>query len=209
MKKFIILIIVNFFPFAISANEFKIDFEKNLLEDVPFQNTDKTFNAIIEIPTGTNEKWKLNKNGKSLQREFKGGLPRTINYLSYPGNYGFIPQTLLSKENGGDGDALDVVILGEKLSRGSVVKIEIVGMLSMKDKGLVDNKIIAVLAGSKFSNNISKLQNFKKKYPGALEIIEIWFKNYKIQKIETFGFSEKKIAKEFIINANKNFIKIK
>ena len=209
MKKFIILIIVNFFPFAISANEFKIDFEKNLLEDVPFQNTDKTFNAIIEIPTGTNEKWKVNKNGKSLQREFKGGLPRTINYLSYPGNYGFIPQTLLSKENGGDGDALDVVILGEKLSRGSVVKIEIVGMLSMKDKGLVDNKIIAVLAGSKFSNNISKLQNFKKKYPGALEIIEIWFKNYKIQKIETFGFSEKKIAKEFIINANKNFIKIK
>ena len=209
MKKFFILIIMFFFPLIISANEFKIDYEKNLLEDVSFQNIDKTFNAIIEIPTGTNEKWEVNKNGKSLQREFNGGLPRTINYLSYPGNYGFIPQTLLSKENGGDGDALDVVILGEKLTRGSVVKIEIVGMLSMKDKGLVDNKIIAVLAGSKFSNSISKLQNFKKNYPGVLKIIEIWFKNYKGQKIETFGFLEKKIAKEFIINANKNFIKIK
>ena len=34
-----------------------------------------------------------------------------------PFNYGFIPQTVLPSENGGDGDALDVIVLGPRAQK--------------------------------------------------------------------------------------------
>ena len=40
----------------------------------------------------------------------------------YPHNYGFIPQTLC-----GDGDPLDVLVLGEPLVPGAIVDIRVVG----------------------------------------------------------------------------------
>jgi len=43
---------------------------------------------------------------------FEDGKPRVIKYLAYPGNYGMIPRTLLPKELGGDGDPLDIIMLG-------------------------------------------------------------------------------------------------
>ena len=52
--------------------------------------------------------------------------PRIINYLGYPANYGMIPKTLLKKENGGDGDPLDVIVLGPPESKGSIVKCKII-----------------------------------------------------------------------------------
>ena len=45
--------------------------------------------------------------------------PREVKYLGYPGNYGMIPRTLLPKELGGDGDPLDVIVLGPAVERGS------------------------------------------------------------------------------------------
>lgn len=41
-----------------------------------------------------------------MKWEFKKGKPRVVSYLGYPGNYGMIPKTLLSKESAGDGDPL-------------------------------------------------------------------------------------------------------
>ena len=207
MKYLLFLTLIFNLFFSVNAKNYEINLDKNYLSEISFQNDDGTFNAFIEIPSGTNKKWEINKNGKNLQVEFNNGSPRSINYLSYPGNYGFIPQTLSSFDEGGDGDALDVLVIGESLKISSVVKIEIIGMLSIKDKGRIDNKILAVLSNSKFSEQISSLENFKKNYPGLLDIIEIWFRNYKGQKIETFGFLNKKITKEFILNANKNFKK--
>jgi len=59
-----------------------------------------------------------------------------------------IPQTLLSKENGGDGDPLDVIILGPSISRGSVVKAHLIGVLKLLDGGEQDDKLIAIIDNS-------------------------------------------------------------
>ena len=54
--------------------------------------------------------------------EFKDGKPRIVKYLGYPGNYGMVPKTLLPENLGGDGDPLDVIVLGPQVERGSVIK---------------------------------------------------------------------------------------
>ena len=184
-------------------NKFQLKGSKNFINDYKTKNNDNTYNAIIEIPAGSNDKWEVSKSGDLIEHEMKDGRFRKINYLGYPFNYGFLPRTILSKKMDGDGDALDVIVLSQStLKRGSVVKIQIIGMIKMKDKGRVDNKILSASIDSKFSRakNINMLTTM---YPGLKEILSIWFSNYKGEKIKIEGFEDKKITKNFISQTQK------
>tara|TARA_Y100000022_G_C13257825_1_gene380769 strand:+ start:3673 stop:4332 length:660 start_codon:yes stop_codon:yes gene_type:complete len=189
------------------TNDFQLNGNTNFLHGIEAVNEDGNFNAIIEIPAGTNEKWEVSKNGTTIELELKNGVPRVIDYLGYPFNYGFVPKTSISIEDGGDGDPIDIIILSQKkLKRGSIVPVKIIGMLIMKDKGKIDNKIISILAGSKFekTNSIKKLDEL---YPGILEIINQWFENYKGTKIITSGFVRKKDALNFLKRGQNSYEK--
>jgi inorganic pyrophosphatase len=157
--------------------------------------------AVVEIPTGTTAKWEVDKSDGNLKWEFKKGSPRVVKYLGYPGNYGMIPGTLLAEENGGDGDPLDVLILGTALPRGSVVEVRIIGLLNMLDKGKQDDKLIAVMNGDVF-DGVDTIKQLNKEFPGVSAIIESWFSNYKGQKkIETRGYSGRKEARRVLDEA--------
>lgn len=150
----------------------------NLLTDVAPAFENGWVNMLVEIPAGTTEKWEVNKATGSIERDSIDGHPRTINYLGYPGNYGFIPQTLLPKEQGGDGDPLDVLVIGESVERGTVIRCKIIGVLKLTDTGEQDDKLIAIAQnGQKLK--IKDLAELQQNYPSALNIIETWFVNYK------------------------------
>ena len=78
--------------------------DQNLISDIKIYNEDKTINAVIEIPAGTLEKWEISKDGKKIEQEIHTSQMRKINYLAYPFNYGFVPQTVIPVEEGGDGE---------------------------------------------------------------------------------------------------------
>ena len=68
------------------------------------RNPPRDINAVIEIPQGgVPVKYELHKESGAL---FVDRFLHTAMY--YPGNYGFIPQTL-----GDDGDPLDVMVVGQ------------------------------------------------------------------------------------------------
>ena len=73
----------------------------------PGENVPEEFDAVIEIPRGSNVKYELDK---------PSGLIRVDRVLYsavyYPANYGFIPQTLAE-----DGDPLDVLEIGRASCR--------------------------------------------------------------------------------------------
>ena len=92
-------------------------------------------NCIIEIPKGRNTKYEYSEklNVFKLERCL-------ISSLTYPINYGFIPQTIAQ-----DGDPLDVLVYNhDPLDTGTVAECRIIGVLDFIDKGLIDNKILAV-----------------------------------------------------------------
>ena len=145
----------------------------------PF-NIDNTINAFIEIPAGTIEKWEMSSDGEFFTQELQKNGLRKIDYLPYPINYGFIPQTILSKNVGGDGDALDIIVIGPQIKRGSIVKVKVIGMIEIEDKGELDTKILSVLIKDDLKiSEVNSLNDLKKNYIGVLEIILIWFENYK------------------------------
>lgn len=185
------------------SKSFQLIGQKNFINDYNTFDNDNNLNVVIEIPSGTNEKWEVSKDGSKLELEFNNGLPRIIDYIGYPFNYGFAPKTLLSSDVNGDGDQLDVIVLSQKnIKRGDIISAKIIGMYLMTDNEKIDNKIISVQIGSRFEN-INSLKGLNIDYPGILEIIEIWFKNYKGFASASNGFVEKKIAKDFI-NKTKN-----
>ena len=93
------------------------------------------FEAVIEIPKGSKMKYELDKTTGMLR------LDRVL-YTSthYPANYGFIPRTYAK-----DNDPLDVLVLcSEQIEPMALVKCYPIGVITMLDSGLPDDKIIAI-----------------------------------------------------------------
>ncbi|WP_455383277.1 inorganic diphosphatase [Salinispira pacifica] len=95
----------------------------------------ENFVSVIEIPKGSKKKYELDK---------RSGLIRLDRILftstHYPSNYGFIPKTLAE-----DNDPLDVLVLcSEVLDPLTIVECYAIGVVTMIDKGEVDEKIIAI-----------------------------------------------------------------
>ena len=106
--------------------------------------------------------------------------------------------TMLSKENGGDGDPLDILVLGPAVPRGSVVEAKIIGVLRLLDKGQQDDKLIAVMAGNQFYE-VDTIKDLEIKYPGVTTIIDTWFANYKGEgKVKILGYADQKVARDVI-----------
>ena len=177
----------------------------NFLRDYEPINDDGSINAVIEISSGTLEKYELNKIDGTIELELINNKPRIINYLGYPANYGLIPRTLLAKKNGGDGDPLDVIVIGPPEHRNSVVKCKIIGVLYLLDKLEQDDKLIAISSNSTIKN-INNIDELKEKYSGILEILDIWFTNYKGRgEVISKGFGDKKSALRILMNSIDQF----
>lgn len=160
---------------------------------VPAITLSNEVNALVEIPTGTSAKWEMNKdNTHQVIWEIKNDKPRIVNYLGYPGNYGTIPGTAMPKALGGDGDPLDVLILGQSLPRGEIVSVRLIGVLKMLDDGEQDDKLIAVITEESPFSNIESMKQLDTEYPAVSEIIRLWFENYKGPNggMEAQGFAD-------------------
>ncbi|WP_298755431.1 inorganic diphosphatase [uncultured Psychroserpens sp.] len=162
-------------------------------------------NAVIEIPAGTNKKFEYNKETKSFEIDKKNGKDRIIAFLPYLGNYGFIPSTFSDPKTGGDGDALDVLILSESVKTGTVMETIPIAMLKLIDDGEIDYKIIAIPSLKEDQIiNADTYKTFVTDFPEIKTIIETWFLNYnKSDEAQIEGWGNEKEAMEEI-NKNKS-----
>ncbi|MBR4949168.1 MAG: inorganic diphosphatase [Clostridia bacterium] len=108
----------------------------NIWHDIsPKRITPEDFICVVEIPKGSNKKYELDKETGLI-------ILDRILYTSthYPANYGFIPRTY-----GEDNDPLDVLLLcSQSLEPLTLVRCYPIGVISMIDNGLSDEKIIAI-----------------------------------------------------------------
>lgn len=144
---------------------------RNFLNDYmmipPGTDIPSVVNMIVEIPKGRRNKFELDK---------ETGLIKLDRYLYsssvYPGDYGFIPQTLAE-----DGDPLDILaMVNEPTFSGCLIEARVVGMFRMKDKGANDFKVLCVPNADPLFHHILKLEDVP---PHFLREVEHFFATYK------------------------------
>jgi inorganic pyrophosphatase len=126
--------------------------------------------AVIEIPQGgIPVKYELEKKSGAL---FVDRFLHTSMY--YPGNYGFIPQTLAE-----DGDPCDIVVVGQvPVVPGAVIRCRPIGALIMRDEAGGDEKIVAVPV-DKLHPFYSGVRSYKDLPPILIDQIAHFFQHYK------------------------------
>src|SRR5256714_13353898 len=111
----------------------------------PGHDLPRDFQAVIEIPLGSNVKYELDKASGLLK------VDRIIHSaVFYPANYGFIPQTFAE-----DDDPLDVLVLcQEAVAPMTLVTARAIGLMTMIDSGKRDHKVLAVAVGDPEFNSL-------------------------------------------------------
>ena len=123
--------------------------------------------AFIEVPMGSRNKYEYDE-----EREVFVLDRMLFSAVRYPGDYGFVPDTLAR-----DGDALDVlVILGEPTFPGCRIAARVLGMLDMSDDKGPDEKLLCVPDRDPRWRHLDRLEDV----PGhLLDEIEHFFAIYK------------------------------
>ena len=167
--KFLFLFL--FCPFPVYADIF--------YQAKPFSD-ESVLQMVVEIPAGTNKKIEYDKFKNEFLINKINGSDRVINFLPYPGNYGFIPSTLMDKGRGGDGDALDILLISEQLDTGTILRVIPIGLLVLEDSGELDTKIIAIPASKSLQViDATSFVELNANYPALITIIKLWFLSYK------------------------------
>ncbi|HEX5385914.1 MAG TPA: inorganic diphosphatase [Gemmatimonadales bacterium] len=148
--------------------------------------------AVIEIPTNERNKYELDKELGVFR------LDRVLfSAVQYPGDYGFLPRTLAD-----DGDPLDILVLMTiPVFTGCLVEARPVGLFHLVDRGIADEKVLAVPLGDPYSEGINDLADVP---PHYLREVEHFFRVYKDlegTRTVTRGFEDAAAARAAIVRA--------
>ena len=133
----------------------------------PGDESPEIVNAIIEIPRDSQQKYELDKESGILR------LDRFLySAVYYPGDYGFIPQTLWE-----DGDPMDIIILTNRpVYPLTLVRARVVGVIRMIDERELDDKIIGVYDSDPRFSEYNSLKDIPKHVVAELKH---FFETYK------------------------------
>jgi inorganic pyrophosphatase len=169
--------------------------------DLPIgKNSPDIVAVVIEIPLDGTNKYEYDKQLHVFR------LDRTLHSpVHYPGDYGFIPQTLAK-----DGDPLDILILGDSGTfPGCTLSARPIGLFEMLDQGVPDEKVVAYATGNP---RFQDVQSYTEVQPHILREIEHFFSVYKDlegKRTKALGWKDRDVAQEVIRSSHERFMEQK
>ena len=153
-------------------------------------------NVILEVPVGGEPiKYEMDKEAGTLV------VDRFLyTSMRYPGNYGFIPQTL-----SGDGDPCDVLVANQRgIIPGAMMACRPVGVLKMQDEAGPDEKIVAVPV-PRLTRRYEHVHNYTDLPEITINQIQHFFEHYKdLEKnkwVKVLGWGDAEEAQQLIVEA--------
>ena len=156
------------------------DYVRDYLMIPPGTGEESVANVIVEIPKGKRNKYEVDK---------VTGLIKLDRYLYssavYPGDYGFIPQTLAE-----DGDPLDILVMvNEPTFSGCLIEARVIGLFRMKDRGFNDFKVFGVPHSDPLMAEIQALTDVPHHFLREIEHFFGTYKQLEGAKVETLGWA--------------------
>lgn len=143
--------------------------------------TVKSFDAFIEIPRGSRNKYEYDFEKKRIR------FDRVLySSMFYPADYGFIPETLAL-----DGDPLDVLVLFTEPSvPGCLVEVKPIAVFKMADDKGPDEKIICVPVSDPIMNKLEDLSDINVHTVKEIEHFFQVYKDLENKKVDVQGWGD-------------------
>jgi inorganic pyrophosphatase len=158
----------------------------------------KFVNSVIEIPAGESNKYEYDKKLDIFRLDRNLHSP-----VHYPGDYGFIPQTLSQ-----DGDPLDVLVLVDAPTfTGCLVEVRVIGMLQMIDQGAVDEKVLGV---ARNNPRFAEIKDYSEVWSHQLLEISHFFSTYKDlegKRAIVQGWHNAEAARKTVMDSHERYLK--
>ena len=147
----------------------------------PGRHPPEEVTAVIEIPSGSRNKYELDKDSGLLR------LDRVLySAVHYPGDYGFIPRTLHE-----DGDPCDILVLvNEPTFPGCQIDARPIGVLMMLDRGEPDDKILAVPSNDPYYSEYFDIADIPQHYLKEVEHFFHIYKDLEGRRVQTIGWEK-------------------
>lgn len=139
--------------------------------------------AVVEIPAGTTHLQAIDTAGRVLPVS-----DRPVDFLPFPGNYGFIAGCAKEDSVSGMIVPLPVLVMMHALETQSIVEVKPVAVLVLRKSGKPHPIVIAVPADRTMQSIKARgFVDFLTEYDATRHILQQWFLNY--QGHEMFGFT--------------------
>ena len=156
------------------------------------RDTPREVTAVIEIPSGSRNKYELDKQTGLLK------LDRVLySSVHYPGDYGFIPRTLAE-----DGDPADILVrINEATFPGCTIDARPIGVLRMLDKGDPDDKILAVPCHDPYYADYHDINDVSAHYLREVEHFFHVYKDLEGKRVEILGWERADVARRLVVES--------
>lgn len=162
----------------------------NLWRDIPpGPDAPGVVYVVVEIPKGSRNKYEFDKKLGAIR------VDRVLySSMVYPGDYGFVPQTLYE-----DGDPLDIFVMNnEPTFPGCIIPARAIGLFRMKDKGEPDDKILAVNVGDPFFRDYHDIADIPQHFLAECAHFFATYKDLEGAHVKTLGWERAASARERI-----------
>ena len=158
--------------------------------------SDDRVEVFVEVPMGSRNKYEFDKERGLFV------LDRMLfSAVRYPGDYGYIPQTLAR-----DGDALDaLVILGEPTFPGCLIEARVVGMLDMTDDKGPDEKVLCVPDSDPRWQHVRELGHVPEHMLDEIAHFFGIYKDLEQKKVEVHGWRDRPTAFEVVAESRERY----
>lgn len=148
--------------------------------------------TIVEIPKGSRNKYEYNKEFGVIK------LDRVLySSLYYPGDYGLIPRTFYD-----DGDPLDILVMvNEPTFPGCIIEARPIGVFHMLDRGVADDKVLAVPARDPLFQDYHDITDIPKHFLAEVAHFFEVYKDLEGSRTKPMGWDNATVAKAEIMRS--------
>jgi inorganic pyrophosphatase len=159
-------------------------------------NQQKTFDVLIEIPKGSRNKYEYDFALHKIRFD-----RMLFSSMMYPGDYGFIPETLAL-----DKDPLDVLVLGsEPTFPMCVMEVKPIGVFHMTDEKGPDEKIICVPVSDPVWNRLNDIDDMNEHQRKEIEHFFQVYKDLEEKKVDVGGWGNADEAYKIVYDCTERY----
>jgi inorganic pyrophosphatase len=171
--------------------------------DLPtYSKERRLLQVVVEIPAGTNHEQHYDPATHKFVPTQKAGVERVVEFLPFPGNYGFIPGTRSTAQAAtAAAQPVQALVLAESEPAGTILEVVPIGVVLLDIDGALEQTIIAVPArpAQRILPDVTDWATLQRRYPAVRQALGLWFQHRTPSTaVRIAGWKDEKFAEQQI-----------